>query len=72
VGTGGVDAVAALTWDVPENSGANPAAVREVVAPPAPPVEDTKPRNIALIGTAVLALVALVAVRTYRRKDPIT
>lgn len=72
VGTGGVDAVAALTWDVPETSGANPAAVREVVAPPAPPVEDTKPRNIALIGTAVLALVALAAIGVHRRKDPIT
>jgi membrane-anchored mycosin MYCP len=72
VGAGGVDAVAALTWDVPENSGEYPTAVREVVAPPAPPVEDTKPRNIALIGTAVLALAALAAVGMHRRKDPTT
>ena len=72
VGSGGVDAVATLTWDVPEKTRADPVAVREVVAPPAPPAEDTKPRNIALIGTAVLALAALVAVGMHRRKDPTT
>ena len=72
VGSGGVDAVAALTWDVPEKTGADPVAVREVAAPLAPPAKDTMPRNIALIGTAVLALGALAAVGMHRRKDPTT
>jgi membrane-anchored mycosin MYCP len=72
VGAGGVNAVAALTWDVPDNADADPTAVRAVAAPPAPPAEDNRPRTIALIGTAVLALVALAAIGVHRRKDPIT
>ena len=72
VGAGGVNAVAALTWDVPEKPDADPAAVRAVAAPPTPPAEDNRPRNIALIGTAALVLVALAAIGMHRRKDPIT
>jgi membrane-anchored mycosin MYCP len=71
VGAGNVDAVAALTWDVPAASG-DPMSVRPVAAPPAPPVEDTAPRNVALFGTAALtlAVIAAVAVAAHRRKDP--
>lgn len=72
VGAGGVDAVAALTWDVPEKPESAPAAVRAVAAPPAPRAVDNTPRTIALIGTAVLVLVALGAIGLHRRKDPIT
>jgi membrane-anchored mycosin MYCP len=72
VGAGSVDAVAALTWDVPDAPAPNPAAVRQVAAPPIPPAEDSTPRNVAFIGTAGLTLLMLAAVviRTYRRKDP--
>jgi membrane-anchored mycosin MYCP len=71
VGAGGVDAVAALTWDVADAPGANSAAVRQVAAPPTPPAEDTTPRSIAFIGTAVLAVMVLtaVAIGAHRRKD---
>jgi membrane-anchored mycosin MYCP len=71
VGAGNVDAVAALTWDVPAAQAPKPEAVRPVAAPPAPPVEDTTPRTVAFIGTAVLtlAVLAAVAIRAYRRKD---
>jgi len=71
VGAGSMDAVAALTWDVPEASGPDPAAVRQVAAPPTPPPADTTPRNVAFIGTAALTLATLVAVAigAHRRKD---
>jgi membrane-anchored mycosin MYCP len=71
VGAGSVDAVAALTWDVPEAPGPDPAAVRQVAAPLTPPPADNAPRNVALIGTAALTLATLVAVAigAHRRKD---
>ncbi|HEX2398876.1 MAG TPA: S8 family serine peptidase, partial [Mycobacterium sp.] len=71
VGAGSVDAVAALTWDVPETPGPDPAAVRQVAAPPTPPPADNVPRNVALIGTAALTLATLgaVAIGAHRRKD---
>lgn len=71
LGAGSVDAVAALSWDVPATPAANAAAVKQVAAPPTPPAEDTTPRTIAFLGTAVLALVALaaVAIGAHRRKD---
>jgi membrane-anchored mycosin MYCP len=69
VGAGGVNAVAALTWDVPERPDVDPAAVRAVAAPAVPAAEDHTPRTVALIGTAVLALVALAAIGLHRRKD---
>ena len=72
VGAGGVNALAALTWDVPEKIDADPAAVRPVAAPPAPPAKDNTPRAVALIGTAVLVALALVAIGLRRRKDPLT
>jgi membrane-anchored mycosin MYCP len=71
VGAGSVDAVAALTWDVPATPAADPAAVKQVAAPPTPPAQDTTPRNVAFIGTAVLTLAVLasVAIGAHRRKD---
>jgi len=72
VGAGGVDAVAALTWDVPEASASHTAAARAIAEPPAPQAEDNTPRTVALIGTAVLALVTLVTIGLRRRKDPLT
>lgn len=74
VGTGSVDPVAALTWQLP--AGNTPAApsVKPVAMPPAPAPKDTTPRTVAFGGTAALALVvaviAGVAVIT-RRKETI-
>ncbi|MGE2731985.1 type VII secretion-associated serine protease mycosin [Mycolicibacterium vaccae] len=71
VGTGRVDPVAALTWDVPERVESDGIATRPITAPPAPPVQDPTPRIVAFAGVGVLALLVLTAfvVRT-RRKDP--
>lgn len=71
VGAGSVDPVAALTWEVPEEKGADAAAVRQVAAPPPPPPENPLPRTIAFAGAGALALVALAtaAVSAHRRKD---
>jgi membrane-anchored mycosin MYCP len=71
VGAGGVDPVAALTWDVPEAPTADAAAVRPVAAPPSPAPEDPTPRTVAFVGTGVLALAVLATavVSVYRRKD---
>jgi membrane-anchored mycosin MYCP len=67
VGVGIVDPVAALTWNLPA-AGAPPKAV--VVAPPPEPAQpDTTPRTIAFTGVAGLAVVALLALVAYRRKD---
>jgi membrane-anchored mycosin MYCP len=70
VGAGGVDPVAALTWDVPEKPDTDP-AVRPVAAPPAPPPDDPTPRTVAFVGTGVLALAVLTtaALSAHRRKD---
>lgn len=71
VGTGRVDPVAALTWDVPERTETDGVAVRPVAAPPVPPAQDPMPRIVAFAGVGALALLVLttVVVRT-RRKDP--
>jgi membrane-anchored mycosin MYCP len=71
VGAGGVDPVAALTWDVPDAPTADAAAVRPVAAPPSPAPEDPTPRTVAFVGTGVLALAVLATavVSVYRRKD---
>ncbi|WP_101950672.1 type VII secretion-associated serine protease mycosin [Mycobacterium sp. 3519A] len=69
VGAGLVDAVAALTWDVTQSPRSDPAAVRQVAAPPTPPEADTTPRNVAFIGAAVLLSAAVVAVGIHRRKE---
>lgn len=71
VGSGRVDPVAALTWNVPERIETDGAAVRSVAAPPAPPVYDPTPRIVAFTGVGVLALLVLIAAVVHnRRKDP--
>jgi membrane-anchored mycosin MYCP len=72
VGAGGVDPVAALTWDVPAPPEAGTAAeVRSVSAPPPPAPDDPTPRTVAFVGTGVLALAVLATavVSAHRRKD---
>lgn len=72
VGAGGVDPVAALTWDVPAAPGADAVAVKPVAAPQAPAPKDSTPRTIAFVGTGVLALAVLAiaaAASAHRRKD---
>jgi membrane-anchored mycosin MYCP len=63
VGRGVVDAVAALTFDVPAGDPAPPEHLSSALhVPPAPPGPDLGPRNAALIaGAAVLGLAAMIA-----------
>jgi membrane-anchored mycosin MYCP len=77
VGTGIVDPVAALTWELPPNP-QNPenlaAQAKPVAVPPAPAPKDNNPRTVAFVGTAVLALVvaavaATAAIAARRRKE---
>ncbi|OBB89209.1 type VII secretion-associated serine protease mycosin [Mycobacterium sp. 852002-30065_SCH5024008] len=75
VGTGSVDPVAALTWQLPVGNQAPAAPVKPVAVPPAPAPKDTTPRTVALAGTAALAVLvavagAVAATATRRRKDP--
>lgn len=74
VGAGSVDPVAALTWQLPDANRPAVAPAKPVAAPPAPAPQDTTPRNVALIGTAVLAALvalagAIAATNARRRKD---
>lgn len=73
-GAGGVDPVAALTWDVADLPADGPAApiAKPIAAPPEPAPRDKTPRTIAFAGTAVLAIAALVALVAHRRKDNTT
>lgn len=73
-GAGGVDPVAALTWDVADvpADGATPPAAKPIAAPAEPAPRDNTPRTIAFAGTAVLALAALAALIAHRRKDNTT
>lgn len=69
VGAGTIDPVAALTWDVP-GPGSPAETTRPVAAPPEDVQEDPTGRNVAYIGTGVLALAAaLTAAFAHRRKD---
>lgn len=74
VGYGTLDAVAALTWQLPSGAGPAPASVKPVAVPPAPAAKDTKPRNIALAGAGVLTLLVVITAATVaavrRRKEP--
>lgn len=74
VGAGGVDPVAALTWDVPEQSNADAEAVKTVAAPSPPTPDNPAPRIVAFAGTGVLALAVLAtaAVSAHRRKDTVS
>ena len=70
VGTGRVDPVAALTWDVPPPP-EGPPAPRRIDPPPAPPERDPLPRIVAFTGVGVLvvALLSGLAIKAHRRKD---
>lgn len=70
VGAGTVDPVAALTWQLPANTGAGN-AVKQIAAPPTPAPTDSTPRIVAFAGTAALALAVLAAaaITARRRKE---
>lgn len=76
VGAGTLDAVAALTWQLPAAPGGQPApvSVKPVAVPPPPATEDTTPRNVALAGAGVLTLLVIITAATVavvrRRKEP--
>lgn len=74
VGAGTVDAVAALTWQLPAAGGASPGSVKPVKVPPPPAPKDRTPRNVALAGAGVLTLLVIVTAATVavsrRRKEP--
>lgn len=74
VGSGSIDALAALTWELPASSGPAGTPAKPVAVPPAPAPKDTTPRTVAFVGTAALAvLVAAVAaaatIAARRRKE---
>ncbi|CAM3250988.1 type VII secretion-associated serine protease mycosin [Mycobacterium intermedium] len=72
VGAGHVDAVAALTWELPTNA-PDATTVKPVAVPPPPAPKDTTPRNIAFAGAATLALLVAITAATVaitrRRKE---
>ncbi|OBF64201.1 type VII secretion-associated serine protease mycosin [Mycobacterium sp. 852002-51971_SCH5477799-a] len=75
VGTGSVDPVAALTWQLPGGNQPGAASVKPVAVPAAPAPKDTTPRTVAVAGTAALAVLvavagAVTAIAARRRKDP--
>jgi membrane-anchored mycosin MYCP len=71
VGSGTVDPVAALTWQLPEPAPEGESDTR-IAAPVTPEPEDQLPRNFALGGTAALMLVvAGTALAVHRRKDQV-
>jgi membrane-anchored mycosin MYCP len=72
VGTGSVDPVAALTWELPAATQPAPAPAKPVAVPPAPAPRDNTPRTVAFAGTVALAaIVAAIAggVAIARRKE---
>jgi membrane-anchored mycosin MYCP len=72
VGTGTVDPVAALTWELPTATKTDESPVKHVAAPPEPAAKSAVPRIIAFSGTAalILAVVAAAAIAARRRKEP--
>lgn len=76
IGAGGVDPVAALTWDVSDVPVDGPDAPKgkPIAAPPEPIPPDHTPRNVAFAGTGLLALavIAWACYGAYRRKDKTT
>ncbi|OBK21023.1 type VII secretion-associated serine protease mycosin [Mycobacterium asiaticum] len=75
IGSGIVDPVAALTWQLPAApAGETPASVKPVAVPPPPAPRDTTPRNVALAGAGVLTLLVIITAATVavtrRRKEP--
>jgi membrane-anchored mycosin MYCP len=74
VGAGSVDALAALTWELPARSGPAGTPTKPIAVPPAPAPKDTTPRTVAFAGTAALALLVAAAagaaaVAARRRKE---
>lgn len=74
VGAGIVDAAAALTWQLPAEAGPGGSPSKPVSVPPAPAPKDNTPRNVALAGTAALAVLVAVAgaiavIAARRRKE---
>jgi len=72
VGTGTVDPVAALTWELPAATDHDATPVKHVAAPPEPAPQSPTPRIVAFAGTAalILAVVAAAAIAARRRKEP--
>ena len=72
VGTGAVDPVAALTWELPAATSGDKSPVKHVAAPPEPAPKSALPRIVAFGGTAalLLAVVAAAAIAARRRKEP--
>ncbi|CNX52073.1 membrane-anchored mycosin mycP3 [Mycobacterium tuberculosis] len=74
VGAGNLDAVAALTWQLPAEPGGGAAPAKPVADPPVPAPKDTTPRNVAFAGAAALSvLVGLTAATVAiarRRREP--
>ena len=70
-----VDPVAALTAVLPEEQGAASASVNaaKLSGLPTPPPEDTRPRTIALVGSAaallLLGLIVAIAQTTKRHQQ---
>jgi membrane-anchored mycosin MYCP len=74
VGAGSVDALAALTWELPARGGPAGTPTKPIAVPPAPAPKDTTPRTVAFAGTAALALLvaaaaAAAAIAARRRKE---
>ncbi|HVQ98728.1 MAG TPA: type VII secretion-associated serine protease mycosin [Mycobacterium sp.] len=70
VGAGALDAVAALSWELPATSPAGSAPVKQIPAPQEPARKDSTPRIVAFTGTAALALAVVAAVvAAHRRKE---
>jgi membrane-anchored mycosin MYCP len=74
VGTGSVDPLAALTWELPASTGPAATPAKPVAVPPAPAPKDNTPRTVAFVGTAALALIvaavaAAAAIAARRRKE---
>jgi membrane-anchored mycosin MYCP len=71
VGTGVIDAVAALTWDIPPGPATAPLNVRQVPAPVIPPGPDHKPITyVALAIGGIMLLLALIGLagRALKRR----
>jgi membrane-anchored mycosin MYCP len=71
VGAGVVDAVAALTWDVPAGSANAPLVVQRIPAPVPAPAPDRGPITVvalAITGLALALVVSAVTGRALRRR----
>lgn len=71
VGSGSVDAVAALTWELPAGTKSDAAPAKPIAAPPEPAPKNYTPLIVAGIGTAAfaLAVVGAAAFAARRRKE---